>query len=69
MRLQLFFACAKLVNDGKVLAINYLVARENRSLHAARLFQWSLHPSRGPGTGKKIYFIKYHIRAMVCTQP
>ena len=37
--------------------------RENRSLHATRLFQCSLHPSRGPGTSKKFYFIKSTIYA------
>ena len=40
--------------------------RENRSLHATRLFQCSLHPSRGPGTGKKLYFIKSTIYARWC---
>ena len=35
---------------------------EDRSLHAKRLFQWSLHPSRSPGTGTKlINLYKYYI--------
>ena len=35
-------------------------------LPATRLFQCSLHPSRGPGTSKKIYFIKSTIYARWC---
>ena len=35
---------------------------EDRSLHAKRLFQWSLHPSRSPGTGTNlINLYKYYI--------
>ena len=43
-----------------ILAKNWYY--EDRSLHAKRLFQWPLHPSRSLGTGKKlIKLYKYYI--------
>ena len=47
---------------------------EDRSLHAKRLFQWSLHPSRSPGTGTKLinlykYYITKWCAYMALTQP
>ena len=53
------------VNDGKKFS-NFSRRAKIESLHATRLFQCSLHPSRGPGTSKKIYFIKSTIYARWC---